>query len=235
MRFLNRAGGRFVAVVAALALASGVGVAFAATGHSGHSGHMDMSAGHGASGHRGVDEFGMTETYFNGRTESFTYTKGYFCDTGIPAKSSTRCEAGAKYDRAPSRHHDPLYILVPLGFKVSSMSMECPSGLVCVDHPGTIDLTRLEPALKPLYPDLSKKKLLTALANFETPGHQHFITDDNGGKPEWWDVRVVGVTDMAEYQKIVDSKSADTLLQEVQAGKTTPVIPTNLFLYFSVN
>ena len=232
MRFLSFARGRFVAVVAALALASGVGVAFAATGHSSH---MNMQTDRATAGHRGVNEFGMTETFFNGETRSFTYTKGYFCDTRVSAKSTSKCEAGAKFKKAPAKHFDPLYILVPLGFNVSKMSMECPTGLVCVDHPGTIDLTRLEPALKPLYPGVSKRKLLAALANFETPGHQHFITDDNGGKPEWWDVRVVGVTDKAEYQKIVDSKSTDTLLQEVKAGKTTPVIPTNLFLFFGVN
>ena len=232
MGFLNKAGGRFAAVATALVLASGVGVAFAAAGHSGH---MNMQTDRAASGHRGVNGFGMTETFFHGQTESFTYTKGYYCDTRVSSKASTKCEAGAKYKKAPAKHFDPLYILVPLGFDVRAMSMECPTGLVCVDHPGTIDLTRLEPALKPLDPGVSKKKLLAALANFKTPGHQHFITDDNGGKPEWWDVRIVGVTDKAEYQKIVDSKSTDTLLQEVQAGKTTPVIPTNLFLYFSVN
>ena len=33
--------------------------------------------------------------------------------------------------------------------------LECPAGLICVDHPGTIDMTRLEPALKPLYPTLT--------------------------------------------------------------------------------
>lgn len=73
------------------------------------------------------------------------------------------------------------------------MNMDCPNGLVCVDHPGTIDLSRLEPALKPLYPDLTAAQLTAALKNFATPGHQHFITDRNHGKPEWWDVRIGGV------------------------------------------
>ena len=39
--------------------------------------------------------------------------------------------------------------------------------LQCVDHPGTIDLTRLESALKPLYPKLTDQQLrdrLLALA-----------------------------------------------------------------------
>ncbi len=112
--------------------------------------------------------------------------------------------------------------------------MDCPSNLVCVDHPGTIDLTRLEPALKPLYPQLTDAQLLAALKNYPTPGHQHFITDKNHGKPEWWDVRVVGVTDPTVYRKLDEHKSAAYLLHQVKAGRTTPVIPTNLFLYFGV-
>jgi hypothetical protein len=127
-----------------------------------------------------------------------------------------------------------LYITVPLGFPVKPMNMDCPNGLICVDHPGTIDLRRLEPALKPLYPDLTDKQLRAALANFAVPGHQHFITDRNHGKAEWWDVRIVGVTDRAEYQKLNQHKSAAYLLKQVKAGKTTPVIPTNLFLFFGV-
>jgi len=47
-------------------------------------------------------------------------------------------------------------------------------------------------------------------------------------------VRIVGVTDKAEFHKINRHKSASYLLKQVKAGKTTGVIPTNLFLYFGV-
>ena len=49
--------------------------------------------------------------------------------------------------------------------------------LVCVDHPGTVDLTRLEPALKGLYPNLTDAQLTTALRNFAVPGHDHHAKD----------------------------------------------------------
>ena len=220
---------RFVAGVTALLVAGSFGVAAA----SSQSGMSDMSSNAKAVG-MGVDEFGLTYANFQGKTMKFKYTKGFFCDTAVAAQSSTGCEVGEKFQNAPAAHFDPLYVLVPLGFDLPAMSMECPSGLVCVDHPGTLDLTRIEPALKPLYPNLTDEQLTEALKDFATPGHDHFITDANNGKAEWWDVRVVGVTDEAEYNKIVEHKSASYLLKQVRAGKTTPVLKSNLFLFFSV-
>ena len=183
---------------------------------------------------RGINEYGMTQAFYKGTRLSFTYTKGFYCDTHVRSAASSKCEAGAKWKKAPARDFDPLYITVPLGFKVHPMRMECPDTLVCVDHPGTIDLSRLEPALKPLYPQLSDAQLTAALKNYQTPGHNHFITTRAGGRAEWWDVRVVGVTNRAEYNRITQHRSARFLLRQVKAGRTTPVIPTNLFLFFAV-
>jgi hypothetical protein len=218
---------RLVAGSAALLVAASLGIAAATTGSSAPS----NAARYG----RGVPEFGMTAAHFNGTVRSFTYTKGFYCDTAVPAASSTGCEVGAKWKNPPSHQFDPLYVVVPLGpAATGAMSMECPTGLVCVDHPGTLDMTRIESALKPLYPTLTNAQLTAALRNFATPGHEHFITDLNGGFPEWWDVRVVGVTNKAEYDAILSHGTASFLLHESWAHRTTPVIPTNLFLFFSV-
>jgi hypothetical protein len=183
----------------------------------------------------GINQFGMTKSFFNGGTVSFTYTKGFYCDKSVQAASTSGCEAGATYKVPPAKNFDPLYILVPLGFSPPTMSMECPSSLVCVDHPGTIDLSRLEPDLKALYPKLTAAQLTAALKNSATPGHQHYITTQNGGAPEWWNVDVIGVTSMSEYNAINAHKSFSFLKQQVTKKLTTPIIPTNLFLYFSVN
>jgi hypothetical protein len=217
---------RLIAGIAAILVVGSVGVAVATTSappsNATHSG-------------RGIPEFGLTKANFAGHSVGFRYTKGFFCDTSISATSSSGCEVGAKFKKSPSKNFDPLYIAVPLGFKIPAMSMECPAGLVCVDHPGTLDLTRIESALKPLYPNLTNAQLTEALKNFMTPGHDHFITTTNAGHAEWWDVRVVGVTNKAEYNRIISHRSTGYLLQQVKAGKTTPVIRTNLFLYFGVN
>lgn len=225
MRLFGTGKKRMVACLATLLLAGTIGLATAATGSSPSNA---TSRGHG------IPEFGLTHANFQGHSVNFVYTKGFFCDLSISAASSTGCEVGKKWNHAPATSFDPLYIVVPLGSATPpAMSMECPSRLVCVDHPGTLDMSRIEPALKPLYPNLTNAQLTAALKNFATPGHQHYITDLNNGLPEWWDVRVVGVTNKAEYNAIVAHHSATYLLQQVAAHKTTAVIPTNLFLFFS--
>ena len=224
-RFTSRT--RVLLATMAVMVAGAAGVAAAAASTPAPSNAMQKGMG--------VNQFGMTKSFFNGRTVSFTYTKGFYCDKSVTAASSSGCEAGAAFKVPPAKSFDPLYILVPLGFSAPTMSMECPTGLVCVDHPGTIDLSRLEPDLKALYPTLTAAQLTSALKNFATPGHQHYITTLNGGKPEWWNVDVIGVTSASEYNAINAHKSFAFLNQQVTKKMTTPIIPTNLFLYFSVN
>ena len=64
----------------------------------------------------GQDGFGKTAGNYDSHSLDFTYSKGYFCDATVSAASSTGCEVGAKWVKAPSKKHDPLYITVPLGF-----------------------------------------------------------------------------------------------------------------------
>jgi hypothetical protein len=218
---------RYLAASVAVVVAGGVGVAAAANTAAPASNAMQKGMG--------INEYGMTKSFFNGGTVSFTYSKGYYCDKSVSSAATSGCEAGANYKVAPATNFDPLYITVPLGFTVPAMSMECPSALVCVDHPGTIDLSRLEPDLKALYPKLTAAQLTAALKNSATPGHEHFITTTNGGRAEWWNVDVVGVTSLSEWNAINAHKSFTFLNQQVTAKKTTGIIPTNLFLYFSVN
>lgn len=225
MRFTKHT--RVLVASVALVLVAGVGVAAASSTAAPPSNAMQKGMG--------INEFGMTKAFFNGGTVSFTYSKGYYCDKSVSSAATSGCEAGANYKVAPAANFDPLYIAVPLGFTVPMMSMECPATLVCVDHPGTIDLSRLEPDLKSLYPQLSVAQLTAALKNSATPGHEHFITTADGGKAEWWDVKVIGVTSLKEWNLINAHRSFAFLNQQVAKKLTTPIIPTNLFLYFSVN
>lgn len=204
-----------VAVVAT----GGVGVAVAATANAGH---------------QGMNGYGMTQGYYAGHTASFTYTRGYYCDTSVSSAASSKCEAGQKYNHAPAKDFDPLYITVPLGFNQPGAMIDCPNKLVCIDHPATMDLSRLEPALKPLYPQFTAAQLTAALKNFVTPGHDHFLTTLNNGEVEWWDVQVVGVTSKATFDDLRAHKSTGYLLSQIKAKNPNIVgpIPTNLFLYF---
>jgi hypothetical protein len=219
-----------IPVGAAVALAGGLGFASAAT-HATDSASSAMNMQHDGMGMNG---FGMTGGNFKGDNSRFTYTKGYWCDLKVDAKSNSGCEVGAKWKRAPSKQHDPLFITVPLGFKMPAMHMECPNKLTCIDHPGNMDLTRLAKTLAPIF-GTTAKKLRPALRNFETPGHDHFISDKNMGKKEWWDVRVIGVTSKSVYNNIQEHQSY-AYIQKLQKNRNkhvTAAIPTNLFLYFA--
>lgn len=226
MRIMGRAP-RLAAAIVGTVMVVGAGVAVATT----------TSQSNAREYGRGIDQFGMTKGFYEGSAVDFTYTKGFWCDRSVASTASSGCEAGASWKRAPAAQHDPLYITVPLGFTVPANMQDCPSGLVCVDHPGTIDLTRLEPALKPLYPGLTDAQLTAALKNSAVPGHDHFVADDNEGAPEWWDVRIVGVTSptvLADIRAHKSNKYIEDLIRAKNPNVVGP-IPTNLFLFFGVN
>jgi hypothetical protein len=195
---------------------------------------MRMPVGPGIPGF-GENDFGMTTAFINGHSTSFTYAHGFYCDKNVSATSTSKCEVGAVAKRKPGGSLDPLFITVPLGFTPARMP-DCPVNLTCVDHPLTVDLTRLEKALKPLYPGLTDAQLTVALRDVPTPQHDHFITTANGGVREWWDVRVIGVTDKATYQAIHSHQSYAYIQQLIRAKNKHVLgpIPTNIFLNFSV-
>ena len=226
MRFARK---RFVAIALVVAVVAGGAVAAIAATSSPPSNATAVGTG--------IDEFGMTAAFYEHQLLDFTYTKGFFCDTSVASTASSGCEVGQKYNTPPAPDFDPLYITVPLGFDVPMNMQQCPSTLVCVDHPGTVDLTRLETTLKPLYPSLTDAQLTQALQNFAVPGHDHFITDTNNFLPEWWDVEVVGVTSPSTYAAIQQHGSFDyiqKLLDRKDPNVVGPV-PSNLFLFFSVD
>lgn len=213
-------------------LAAGVAAAALATAGAAGAASMATPSNAARSGH-GINQFGLTEGATAGKTDTFRYTKGFTCDTSISSKATSGCEAGEKWKKAPAGHHDTLFITVPLGFTVPHQ--ECPANLACVDHPGTIDLTRLAGALKPLYPKAGLGQLKAMLRNVPVPGHDHFLTTDNGGKPEWWDVKVIGVLNKNTYDQIAMSHDYATVQKLLDAKNKNVVGPidTNLFLFFA--
>jgi hypothetical protein len=230
MRLIGNGRVRLLAATIAAVTAAGIGVAAAGTAAKTPSNAVTKGVG--------IGEFGMTESYFNGHTVNFTYSKGFFCDTSIKSHATTGCEVGTAAKHKPSKASvDPLFITVPLfKAKIPAMQMQCPNKLACVDHPGTIDLTRLEKTLHtlPAFSGDSNKALTAALRNYATPGHEHFITTTNGGKGEWWNVEVVGVPTKSVYDKINKHESYGFVQKEIKAGKAVGPVPSNLFLYFSV-
>ena len=170
MKLIGSSRTRVLAATIAAVTAAGIGIAAADT--------SAKTPSNATSKGMGINEFGLTGSYFNGHTVKFTYNKGFFCDTSVTSHATTGCEAGATYKKLPpgakKQGFDPLYITVPVGSGTSgvkAMDMECPSGLICVDHPGTIDLSRLESTIHTIAPynGLTKAQLTAALKNFATP------------------------------------------------------------------
>jgi hypothetical protein len=127
-----------------------------------------------------------------------------------------------------------LFIAVPLGFKVANL--HCPDKLTCVDHPATVDMTRLAAALAPIF-KTSADKLLPTLKDFPTPGHDHFIVSREYNKPLFWSVQVIGVTDPTIFRVIQGFRNF-ALVQQFLKAKNPHVIgpiPTNIFLFFAAS
>jgi hypothetical protein len=182
---------------------------------------------------RGIDQFGMIGSSIHGQHSISAYAGGFVCDTSVASAANSGCEVGEKAKQAPAGPLSPLYALVPIGFKVNGL--ECPPGLVCVDHPGTIDMTRLADGLKPLFPDQSLDQLRESLKNAPAPGHNHFLTTLAGGKPRYWEVKIIGVTDKALYEKLSAGHDFAVIDRELKAKNKHLVgpLPSNIFLYFS--
>ena len=175
----------------------------------------DMSSGHDG----GVT--GTTAGWSAGQTVTFFYSKPFFCQQPPSSGATSACELGADGTVAPRSGSIPvLYVLVPLGFTPPASTLQCAAGN-CVDHPRTIDLSRVFGA---------------GTENALLPAHSHVIGDEpnasraNGG---WWDVNVIGVTTLAGWNQIVANKNLATVRALQAANSATGDIPTNLDLFFS--
>ncbi|HKT60165.1 MAG TPA: hypothetical protein VJQ46_08950 [Gemmatimonadales bacterium] len=177
--------------------------------------------------HNAVDgaEFGFTDGWLAGQTVSFFYHKPFFCRTpvadGLPVGSTTDCEAGSDGTVDPRPGNIPiLFVMTPLGFVPDISTLQCPTLGHCINHPSTIDLSRL---------------FGSSVANAPLPRHSHIIDQRSGN---WWELHVIGVKDLATWNAVVAGKSLATVraLQAADPSAThiTPDILTNTYLFFDV-
>ena len=180
---------------------------------------------------------GMTGAYFMGGTATEVYTKNFYCDKTVPSQAKSGCEQGAGAEVPPPGHYDPEYAIVPIGFVPSdAMTMNCKPNQKCVAHPATIDMTRVVNTLA-LVKKTNKDALLPMLGNAMVPPHNHYLTTTFGGKPEWWNVVIIGCTSPTTYNAILAHKSFAYIQKLMAAGDPALLKPTktNLFLYFAVH
>ena len=96
-----------------------------------------------ASAHGGAS-VGFTDGWENGTTVSFFYTKNFFCAEPPESGAPTQCEVGEDGTVDPRPGKIPvLYVMTPTGFTPDVSTLQCPIAGNCIDHPSTIDLSRV--------------------------------------------------------------------------------------------
>jgi hypothetical protein len=170
---------------------------------------------------------GFTDGWQNGRTVSFFYTKDFFCAQPPSSAAPSGCEVGEDGTVDPRPGKIPfLFVMTPVGFRPADATLQCPMVGFCIDHPSTIDLSRVFGPSK---------------ADVPLPAHSHIIDSSlpesqaNGGEAGWWEIVVIGVSDPAVWDQIVAGKSLATVraLQAKGVGITGD-IRSNAYLFFDV-
>jgi hypothetical protein len=180
-----------------------------------------LVGGHGlySSAEAAAAPHGFTAGWLDGQTVQFFYVKDFFCQPPPTSGAPSQCEVGEDGTVDPRPGPIPtLYVMTPLGFRPADATLHCPIVGSCINHPSTIDLSRIGgPADAPL------------------PAHSHIIDVRHGG---WWELEVIGVKNPAVWDQIVAGKSLATVraLQAADpSGDTiTGDIPTNAYLFFDV-
>jgi hypothetical protein len=185
------------------------------------------------------ENVGISHDWIGGQDVDALYTEPYFCDTSVSSGAATGCEAGAPPKVVPpgvadqtapsptqtNNSIDPLYIPVPIYATPSVSYTQCPGVIVCIDHPATIDLSRLSSALG---------APASALTNVGLPSHDHLLTTRNGDQPEWWNVIVIPVSTPQGLAAVQNAKSytAVKALEGVAGSGIVGEVPTNAYLWF---
>lgn len=170
---------------------------------------------------------GFTDGWQNGTTVLFFYTKNFFCAQPPTSGAPSQCEAGEDGTIDPRPGKKPtLYVMTPIGFRPADATLQCPVVGSCINHPSTIDLSRV---------------FGPGSANVPLPAHSHIIDSQlpesmaTGGNAGWWELRVIGVKSPTVWDQIVAGKNLATV-RTLQAAGTgiTGDIKTNAYLFFSV-
>ena len=185
--------------------------------------HASMSSSM-SSAHMGATT-GTTGGWADGRTVTFFYNRPFFCQEPPSSEAPSGCEVGAESETAPRGGPIPvLYVMTPLGFTPPASELQCPTAGACINHPSTLDLSRIG-----------------LPASFPLPPHSHIVGREDGSanaNAGWWEIEVVGVKDQATWNAIVAGKSLETV-RALQAADPTGAritgdIPSNLYLFFGV-
>jgi hypothetical protein len=161
------------------------------------------------------DAKGFIHGWMNGQTVMLRYTRLYFCAQPPQSAAPTGCEVGAAATITPrSGPIPPLYVLAPLGFAPDPSTVHCAEGIVCLNHPPTLDLSRAGG------PDV-----------VFAPAHSLIVMDQQAG---WHQVVVIPVPSADAWNEIAAARSLTKARELQAAGRAGPDTPTNLYFFFEV-
>lgn len=161
------------------------------------------------------DAKGFIHGWLDGQTVMLRYTRLYFCAEPPHSAVSTGCEVGAGPTIAPRSGPIPtIYVLAPLGFSPDPSTVHCAEGIVCLNHPPSLDLSRVGG------PD-----------SVFAPAHSHIVTDQQAG---WHQTVTVPVTSVDAWNEIAAARSLTKVRQLQAAGRVGSDAPTNLYFFFEV-
>jgi hypothetical protein len=152
----------------------------------------------------------------HGQAQRFVLTTRYYVLTMQHLRSSFT-SSGAQMNPPSGAAVSPIRTIVPQGFTPPDSTLQCPVAGSCIDHPSTIDLSRL-----------------MGSSNAALPPHSHILIDNESFQSTWWPVVVVGVKNIESWNAIVHAKSEAAVQACQAAGNCTPDVSTNLFLFFQV-
>ena len=161
------------------------------------------------------DAKGFISGWLDGETVALRYTRLFFCAEPPTSAVSTKCEVGAGATITPRSGPIPkIYTLAPVGFRPDASTIHCPAGIVCLNHPHALDLSRVGG------PD-----------SVFAPAHSHIITDREAG---WHNTVNIRVTSLAAWNEIAAAKTLAKVRELQAAGLVGPDIPTNIYFFFEV-
>jgi len=164
---------------------------------------------------------GFTDAWFNGQTVQLGYSHRFFCAQPPTSEAPSACEAGEAGTIQPPSGPvvSNIYLLIPDGFSPPASTLHCPVPGRCIDHPHTIDLSRV----------LDGKGEEAVL-----PAHSLVIEDEEAFQSTWWPVVLVRVKTLDAWNTIAAAKSIDAVDACQANGGCFPEIDTNAFLFFQV-
>jgi len=164
---------------------------------------------------------GFTEAWLNGQTVDLGYSHDFFCQQPPSSGASSQCEAGAGSQSNPPSGPvvSPLRTITPMGFTPPSSTLQCPEAGQCIDHPQTIDLSRL---------------FGSSSASVTLPRHSHILVDDESFQSTWWPLVVVDVKTLHAWNRIASRKTIEASDHCQAVGHCAPEAESNAFVFFQV-